>query len=57
MVAAIEVDLSTQDLADKANLTPRMVNIYRTRAEQRLNRKLGQKRGKTTYMNCSDPLC
>ncbi len=51
MVAAVEVDLSTQDLADRSRLTPRMVNIYRVQAEQRLGRKLGQKRGKTTYFN------
>lgn len=54
MITDIDIDLSAKDLADKARITPRMINIYRAQAEQRLNRKLGQKRGKTIYFNPED---
>jgi hypothetical protein len=45
------MDLSTQQLADRLHVTPRMINIYRAEAEARLGRKLGSKRGRTTYFN------
>lgn len=42
-------DLSTQQLADQLNVTPRMINIYRVQAEASEGKRLGKKRGKTTF--------
>ncbi len=54
MITDIDVDLSAKDLADKARMTPRMINIYRAQAEQRLGRKLGRKQGKATFFNAEE---
>jgi hypothetical protein len=44
-----ELDLTIKDIADRAGLGVRMVNIYRASTEQRLGRKLGYKIGKTWH--------
>jgi hypothetical protein len=44
-----EIDLTIKDLSDRANLTPRMLNIYRADAEARLGKKFGYKIGRTWY--------
>lgn len=44
-----EVDLTIKDLADVTGLTPRMLNIYRAEAEQRLGCKLGYRQGRSWY--------
>ena len=44
-----ELDLSTKQLADALNCSPRMVNIYRAAIEQETGKTLGYKSGKTTY--------
>lgn len=49
MTTTTELDLTAKDIADRAGLSVRMVNIYRAQAEERLKRKLGYKLGKTPY--------
>jgi hypothetical protein len=43
MVAAVELDLSANDLAEKFQCSPRTINIWKAQAEKRLGRKLGYK--------------
>lgn len=43
------MDLTIQDVADRLQITPRTVNLWRSAAEQRLGRKFGYKQGKTWY--------
>jgi hypothetical protein len=45
------VELSTAQLADLLGVSPRMVNIYRTNAEERFQRPIGAKRGRTIYFS------
>jgi hypothetical protein len=51
---AATVELSTQQLADRLGVSSRMVNIYRAEAERLAGKRLGTKRGKTTYFNADD---
>ena len=46
-----QVELSTAQLADLLGVSPRMVNIYRTNAEERFQRTIGVKRGRTVYFS------
>ncbi|NJO74952.1 MAG: hypothetical protein HC833_15020 [Leptolyngbyaceae cyanobacterium RM1_406_9] len=48
------VELSTAEVAQRLNVTPRMVNMYRAAAEKAANRPLGTKRGKTKYYNAEE---
>ena len=54
MATQTEIDYSTKDIADRCNLSPRMVNIYRSEAETRLKRKLGYKVGKTWFFKADE---
>ncbi len=49
MTTATEIDLSIKDIADRVQLHPRTINLWRVAAEDRLGRKLGYKSGKVTY--------
>lgn len=48
------VELSTAEVAEHLGVSPRMVNMYRTAAERSVGRKLGTKRGRTTYFNSEE---
>jgi hypothetical protein len=48
------LELSTAEVAQRLNVTPRMVNLYRAAAEKSAGHKLGSKRGKTTYYDASE---
>jgi hypothetical protein len=49
MTTTAEVDLTIQDIADRLQITPRTVNLWRSAAEERLGQKLGYKSGKTWH--------
>lgn len=49
LMTATTVELSTAEVAQQLGVTPRMVNMYRASAEKTAGRKLGTKRGRTTY--------
>lgn len=51
MATEVQAELSTQQLADRLHVSPRMINLYREKAEVAAGRKLGIKRGRTTYFN------
>jgi len=46
--------MTIKDIAEATRLTPRMINIYRADAEQRLVRKFGRKEGRTTYFDAEE---
>lgn len=45
---------STQELAQLLGVTPRMINIYRAKAEQVEGRQLGMRYGRTIYFDETD---
>jgi hypothetical protein len=49
MATTTEVDLLIKDIADRIQMHPRTVNLWRSTAEQRLGKPLGYKVGKVTY--------
>jgi len=49
MATATEIDMSIKDIADRIQMNPRTVNLWRANAEQRLGQPLGYKVGKVTY--------
>lgn len=48
------VEMSTQQLSDRLNVSPRMINIYRAAIEQRTGRTIGTKRGRTTFFSTEE---
>ncbi|MDX2239096.1 MAG: hypothetical protein NW224_00255, partial [Leptolyngbyaceae cyanobacterium bins.302] len=49
MATTTEVDMSIKDIADRMQMNPRTINLWRSNAEQRLGKPLGYKVGKVTY--------
>jgi len=54
MATTTEIDLTIKDIADRINMTPRTVNLWRASAEQRLGHSLGYKIGKVTYFKADE---
>jgi hypothetical protein len=48
------VEMTTQQLADRLNVSPRMINIYRAAVEQRSGKTIGTKRGRTTWFTAEE---
>jgi hypothetical protein len=48
------VDMNAEQLGETWGVTPRMVNIYKAKAEKRVGRKLGIRRGKAYYFSSEE---
>lgn len=46
--------MTTKDIAETTRLTPRMINIYRAKAEKRVGVTFGRKEGQATYFNAEE---
>ena len=46
--------MTTKDIAERTQLTPRMINIYRAAAERRTGTVFGRKEGRCTYFNAEE---
>lgn len=49
-----DVLMTTKDIAQATQLTPRTINLYRADAERRVGRVFGRKEGRTTYFNAEE---
>ena len=54
MSTCVDVDKTAADLASELGVSARMINLYRASAEKTLGRKLGTKRGRTTYYDADE---